>query len=990
MHRVHRPGLLLGLLTALGLGAVLFADEPKGKPTPEQRTQLQKQAKDLEEEVLALFQKGRWSEALKLESQALAMRQQLYPRDQYPQGHPELAESLNNLGLLLQYQGEYGQALTYLREALAMGRQLYPKDQYPQGHPFLANALNNLGLLLQHQGEYGPALTYYRQALEMTRQLYSGSQYPQGHPQLATCLNNLGALLQDQGEYGKALTYHEQALEMRRRLYPREQYPQGHPDLATSLNNLGGLLQAQRDYAKALLCHQPALEMLQQLYPKDQYPQGHPYLATSLSNLGSLLQAQGEYAKALTCDQQALAMYQQLYPKDKYPQGHPQLASGLNNLIFHLQEQGEYDRALTYGLQALEMNRRLYPRDKYPQGHPNLVHSHNNLGFLFQARGESARALSCHQEALAMCQGLAEVLADTAAETEALNYLANFPLTRDGFLSASRCADALPPDQVYAPVWRGKAAVARVLAARRQHLHSDDPAVRSLADQLLATRRHLARLLLAPAGGAAHRQRLDDLTAHKEDLERQLVRLDRDLFGLAPRPQPSHQELAEQLPPHTAFIDLLRYTAFEFDPKQPGLKGERRTPRYAAFVLVKGQPVQRLELGDAQVIDEAVAAWRQALLDGKTPSPADAPRRLIWEPLARALPANTETVYLCPDAELAQLPWAALPGGKAGRVLLEDYRLAVVPHGPFLLEQLQRPVPQQPAEPGRLLAIGGVRYSEAAKPRAAMVLRGPAVGDQRLRWPDLPGSGRELDQVLALAGQRPATRLSGTEASIDRVLAELPKAQVAHLATHGFFADARFRSYLRADEAAFGYRGAGPREVPGARNPLVLSGLVLAGANVPADDPLQDDCGILTAEALAGLPLDQLELAVLSACETGLGDVAGGEGVFGLQRAFHLAGARNVVASLWRVNDEATAALMQLFYHHLWREHLPPIEALRQAQLYLYRHPGKVKDAARGAPDFFNDLKTLPKETPGVPAPAGGERGHPRLWAGFVLSGAGQ
>jgi CHAT domain-containing protein len=132
-----------------------------------------------------------------------------------------------------------------------------------------------------------------------------------------------------------------------------------------------------------------------------------------------------------------------------------------------------------------------------------------------------------------------------------------------------------------------------------------------------------------------------------------------------------------------------------------------------------------------------------------------------------------------------------------------------------------------------------------------------------------------------------------------------------------------------------------------------------------------------------------LDLAVLSACETGLGDVAGGEGVFGLQRAFHLAGTRNIVTSLWRVNDEATAALMALFYHYLWQENLPPIEALRQAQLYLYRHPGKVKDAARGAPDFFKDLKALPAEAP-TPPPAEGERGHPRLWAGFLLSSAGR
>src|SRR5262249_23974267 len=126
------------------------------------------------------------------------------------------------------------------------------------------------------------------------------------------------------------------------------------------------------------------------------------------------------------------------------------------------------------------------------------------------------------------------------------------------------------------------------------------------------------------------------------------------------------------------------------------------------------------------------------------------------------------------------------------------------------------------------------------------------------------------------------------------------------------------------------------RDAPVARNPLVLSGLVLAGASRPSpkiDETTHDDLGILTAEAIAGLSLQDLELVVLSACETGLGTVAGGEGVFGLQRAFHLAGAHTVVASLWKVDDAATRKLMSLFYSNLWEQGMPAAEALRQAQL---------------------------------------------------------
>src|SRR5262249_37841604 len=139
--------------------------------------------------------------------------------------------------------------------------------------------------------------------------------------------------------------------------------------------------------------------------------------------------------------------------------------------------------------------------------------------------------------------------------------------------------------------------------------------------------------------------------------------------------------------------------------------------------------------------------------------------------------------------------------------------------------------------------------------------------------------------------------LRSSQAGPRQLLDALPKARVAHLATHGYFAapDSQERAKLyRPDDFAMLGR---VRVGAAARHPLTQTGLVLAGANLPPRDG--EFGGILTAEALAGLSLDGLELAVLSACQTGLGEAQAGEGVFGLQRAFHLAGARNVVASLW-------------------------------------------------------------------------------------------
>jgi CHAT domain-containing protein len=348
-------------------------------------------------------------------------------------------------------------------------------------------------------------------------------------------------------------------------------------------------------------------------------------------------------------------------------------------------------------------------------------------------------------------------------------------------------------------------------------------------------------------------------------------------------------------------------------------------------------------------------------------------------------------VYLAPDGALARLPWAALPGWRGG-VLLKEHALALVPHGPFLLHHLAAAPAGADRATGLLLAVGGVDYEGApqAPPRAERVAqRSLDLEEGRLRWPYLKGSLEEVERVSALAGRRAVVRRTGRQASTTQLLADLGNAKDPprwlHLATHGFFAARNVRSALQLDEKAFHLTPTGrERARPGVRNPLVLSGLVLAGANRLVTDPDKEDGGILSAEAVAGLNLDGLELAVLSACETGLGEVAGGEGVFGLQRAFHLAGAKNVVASLWKVDDEATAALMGLFYHYLWEEKRPPLEALRQAQLTLYNHPERIPALARErGPDFEKAARL-----PATPQAAG--RASARLWAGFLLSGAGR
>jgi CHAT domain-containing protein/Tfp pilus assembly protein PilF len=880
---------------------------------------------------------------------------------------------------LLSSQGAYERALSPLEQALAMYRQLYPESRYPHGHPQLAGSVNNLGLLREELGEYEQALALLEQALTMNRKLYPAEQYPRGHPDVAQSLNNLGSLLETTGAWDKALPYLEQAASAYRKLYPEAEYPAGHPDLAISLNNLAGLLGRLGAHAAARRHHEEALAIYRRLYPESKFPRGHPSLANGLNNLGTLLERAGDHEAARTRYEQALALFQRLYPEGQHLNGHPDVARSLGNLGHLFWAAGDYAKATAFTERAVAMYRRLYPAAKYPHGQPDLARSLDNLGHILQAQGADERALPCYEAVLDMYRAQLEQQLAAAPEADALSLLRGQPRTRDVYLSLTRRLPASSPS-AYRRVWTSKAALTRVLERRHQaaRLALADPRgdseLRRQWEDLWAVRRRLQQVTADPGRDRdAHQRKLGELADRKDRLERGLASVLPELARQNELRRLGPDDLAKRLPPGAAVVDLLRYSHFEQDPKQPGKKGERRIPSYVAFVLAAGREPARVDLGPGGPIDAAVADWRRAIQRQADSPAAHALRRLVWEPVARALPPGTAAVYLCPDGDLWRLPWAALPGGKPDSVLLEEYALALAPHAPFLLEQLLHPPRFDGGE--AVLALGGVRYS----------VDGPDADPYR----DLPGTAREVDRLRALAGARPLTALGGADATAARLRRELPQARYAHLATHGYF-DEPALSRERRQQAEqldrlrhyeFHLDRTTARAGLGARSPLGYVGLALAGANQPER---ADERGVLTGEGLVGLPLEGLRLAVLSACETGLGELTEGEGVQGLARAFHLAGCPDVVASLWKVEDEATAALFALFYHELWGRKKPPVEALRRAQLTVYRHPERVADLARErGPNLTKAVQLA------APAPPG-QRAAVSRWAAFVLSGVGR
>ena len=712
----------------------------------------------------------------------------------------------------------------------------------------------------------------------MYKRLYKG----QDHPDLARCLSNLASLYEVQGKLGDAEPLCKDALEMRKRLYK----DQDRLDLAHSLNNLAVLYLAQGKLGDAEPLYKDALEMYKRLFKG----QDHPNLATSLNNLASLYHDQGKLGAAEPLYKDALEMQKRLFKG----QDHPDLAFSLNHLASLYQDQGKTTAAEPLYKDALEMRKRLFKG----QDHPDRASSLVNLAALYRRQGKLGDAEPLYKDALEMYRRLAVAFAQDKTEGETLTLLTQQPLTRDGYLSTARGAEHAG---VYVQVWADKGYIARAYERRllQARAAAADPKAAHTLKDLTEARRRRAELLLTPASKdpATLAQRKQDIATYEVLIEKKT----RELKALLPASVRSDKlaaampaDLQKSLPVDVAVVDFLHFVHFECDKDKPGKAGETWTRRYLAFVVTK-EKVAWVDLDSAEKIEPAVHAWRAAITSGKE-IPAAIPakvRELVWAKVRKELPADIKTVYVCPDAALCQVPFAALPGDKPGTILLEDFAVATIPHAPFLLDKLW---PQDTIKdpPANVLVVGGVKYdAKVTLPTPSpdtVTRRGDPLmkGDAKPAWGFLGNTVGEANGVAATAVRRklPVESYDGDKATTEALLKALPKAKYAHFATHGFFADPSFRSAFQLDDKDYEQSWRGERVGKAALSPLVMTGLVFAGAN----NEKTPGRGIVTGEQLIDLDLSGLELAVLSACETGLGDVAGGQGTFGLAAGLPLRG----------------------------------------------------------------------------------------------------
>jgi len=836
--------------------------------------------------------------------------------------------------LLRQFDARVERSDFAAAESLARIAAGIRERRLPAGSVEVAIARSALGRARGERSDFAGALVLLRQALAVL----------EGPPirdsaEVGTALNAVGRLYTLMGNREDARPTLERALAIR----DRHHGPDSRQSRIT-LNNLATLVAQGGD----LVAARPMYERLLRL-EEAQAPLDSVRLGIVLNNLANVVSDLGDYVEGRRLYERALAVREGLYgPR------HPRVALTLNNMASLAEVMGDDAGALAYIDRALDIM-----ESALGQGHPQAAEFITTRAAILARRGRWQEAFDEALRGERLTREHLLLTARSLSEEDALVY-EGYRISGIHVATHVVAQDAVSGRPDPARVRRALDAVIQtrslmldeVAARRRAVTGAGDSTTERLRVEWEEARDRLATLALRGVRGAVadtgYRLTVERARRAAEEAETRLAERSAEFRRDERRARVGLDDVLAAFPAKAALVSFVRYSTPAVDPTGAG------PPHYLAYVTRAGRDPVAYELGAAARIDSLVGAWRGALGAGSRDEEgyrrlASRLRAAVWDPVSAAV-RDAERVFLVPDGALQLVSFQALPTSKTG------YLVESGPLIHYLATERDLAAPAPAARTGgELLVMGGVDFDHAAA-TAALAARGGGADDRGVapsceafraqRFAFLKGSEREVAEVAEAwtAGARgQVVRRTGVEASEAEFKRLAPAAEAIHVATHGFFVD---------DECL---KQSGDE---GSLNPLLRSGVVLAGANLRAPDAAGGEDGLRTAEEIGALDLSRATWVVLSACDTGLGTIVAGEGVFGLRRAFALSGAGTLVMSLWNVGDAATRHWMHELYRARMRRGLSADRAARAASLEV--------------------LKALRER---------GDTLHPATWGAFIFSG---
>lgn len=833
----------------------------------------------------------------------------------------DYAGSLVNLGSLYTQFGLYEKGEECLKEAKGIFVDKLKMTQ----HPFYMNCVNNLGALYWQMGNYENAEPMYLEALEIAAK--TSGRISAGY---ARSLNNLSILYREVGSFEKA-----ERLMLETKSIWEDVHGKEHIEYANCLSNLADFYLQTGAFQKAALLLEEAQPIILNVVGKE-----HEIYVRTLGVLANLQATLGDRSRAETLRLASLQIMEKLFGKE-----HDSYLKSLYNLGMLYMNSQNYGKAEECFREALAIGEKMFGQDCR-----DCVSALQNLATLHELKNEHAEADRFHEASFDGAFAQLEKATTFLSEREIGKYAQKFQGQAD-HLNASLLARPMSSPGKLAEISFDNAlffkGFVQLSAIRLKQLSAVGTESTNISGQLKNTRRRLAAEYAKPI---AERTSVAELEEKANAAEKELART---VKGYAENSrQVRWQEVKNALRPGEVAIEFVHFRV--------NFPNATDSVMYAALLLAAGSErpvfVPLFEEKELDALLKTSGARKSDYVNrvyGAQAAGGKILHQLLWQPLEKSLPPGITTIYFSPSGLLHRLNLVAIPLSE-GVTLADRFQFVQLGSTRQLLETNAT----GPDSGGEAALFGGAQFDmdEAAiskanagfAARSADGTRGEVAfskTDSTARgggdWAYLSWTEKEVDalqKILTSAGEK--TALFKGFAATEEAFKSQSSPRILHLATHGYF----FPEKSGPSSSTGGAQGEASFKM--SEHPMIRSGLILAGGNHawktgrPYKPQMED--GVLTAYEIAQMDLSATELVVLSACETGLGDIQSSEGVYGLQRAFKIAGARHLIMSLWQVPDFQTQELMALFYKNYLTEKMPLPDAFRAAQKVMrerYEHP---------------------------------------------------